>query len=562
MKAMKTVLTIACLFISQWMLAQSIQIQVSADKVSVGESFLVTYTIEGDVDDFTLPEFKDFKVFQSGKSTNMSIINGKISKSVGYNITVVPLSVGVFEIAPAKAVINGKKVSSSSFTIEVVADNTQPRTQNNSNKIDAPTDHWKDNILLLAEADKQQIYVGEQITVTYKLLRRLDFQSMEVEKMPVFKGFLSEEMEIPAQQSEGVMEYKGHKFYYQAFRKVALFGAQPGLQSIDPLIARGVILVPERDPFFGTTIFSTTQPKMVVITSNTLKIDVLPLPVAQQPSNFSGAVGQFSAQRKLQHQQLKQGDATTMTIEVSGWGNLKAISPLTLKNHPSIEIFDPEIHDTPRKNGENYGGVRTFQYSIVPEKSGQIILPKEEFVYFDPQKKSYITQELPEIQLQVSEQLLTSNEEEVGQFFSSNIKKNLTFNDHSNATPIAIALASGMPFLAVLLGLAWWKNKEGKNVEKPKLDVQLGEYIEGNKESFSYLAKDFREKMKSILNVKVTTDEELFHAISDESIKQKAQFVLHSCDRAAFSPLVVSSIKDLKQLAEEVLLKLNNTHTS
>lgn len=566
MEKMKTTLFFAFLWMSQLVWAQNISVQVSADRVGVGESFLVNYTLEGDVEDFTLPEFRDFKVFQSGKSTNMSIINGKITKSVGYNITVVPLSVGIFEIAPAKAVINGKKVSSPSFTIEVIGNNTDPRTQqqNKNQKIDAPTDDWRENILLLAEVDKKQIYVGEQVTVTYKLLRRLDFQSMEVEKMPVFKGFLSEEMEIPPQQSEGVMDYNGKKYYFQAFRKVALFGAQSGKQAIDPLVARGVILIPERDPFFGTTIFSTTVPKMVVFSSNTLNIEVLSLPITNQPSNFSGAVGQFQAQRIVNNIQPMQGEATTVKIDVNGWGNLKAIQAIRLKNTTSYELFEPEINDTPRKNGEIYGGTRSFQYSLVPEKSGEIIIPKEEFVYFDPEQKSYITQDLPEIKLTVGEKTFHQEEMADGQVFVSQIKDQL--QDNSNATsnlPIALAVVSGIPFLAFIFGAAWWKRKDASSIQTEKSLLKLSDFKEdSDKNNFSVLAQEFRTSLKDLLQVDASTDDVLLNSITDETLKQRAGFVLHSCDRAAYSPLLSISIIELKSLAEGILLKISESSKS
>lgn len=565
MRTLKSILFLPFIFLCTTLLAQNISIQVSADRVGVGEPFLVTYTIEGNVEDFTLPEFKEFKVSQSGKSTNMSIINGKISKSVGYNLTVIPLNVGTFEIGPAKAIINGKKVSSPPFTIEVVANSQDPRTQqqpNRQKKIDAPSDNWRDNILLLAEVDKNQIYVGEQVTVTYKLLRRLDFQSMEVEKMPVFKGFLSEEMEIPPQQSEGVMDYNGNKYYFQAFRKVALFGAQPGKQAIDPLVARGVILIPERDPFFGTTIFSSAEPKMVVINSNTLNINVLALPTETQPVNFSGAVGQFQAHRTVQNLQLKQGEATTVQIEVNGWGNLKAIQAIPLKSNSSYELYEPEVADEPRKNGEIYGGTRTFQYSLVPERSGEIIIPKEEFVYFDPAKKSYISQELPEIRLDVSEKSIESEEQVDGQFFVSQLKEKLnTPSKGFSQWPIAIAIASGFPFLALMIGAAWWKRKDTHLQKSLVVSSKLPDFNSNEKSNFSALAQEFRKRLNLLLHSKAVTDDDLLQKIEDHTIRQKASFVLLSCDRAAYSPLIPASIQDLKNMAEEVLTHLEKSKT-
>ena len=568
MKVYNTILFIAFLIFGNTLLAQSIAVQVSADKVQVGEPFLVAYTLDGSVEDFKLPDFKGFEAYESGKSTNVSIVNGKVSKSVTFNITIRPLSVGKFEIGPANAIISGKKVVSPPFSIEVLnASNSakDPRTQqsqqqnqgatNQNQRIDAPSENWKDNIFLLAQLDKTQAYVGEQVTVTYKLLRRLDYQNIEVDKLPVFKSFLSEEMEIPDQVSEGVMEYKGQRFYYQAFRKVALFPTQAGMQTIDPLTAKGVILIPEKDPFFGTTFFSSTEPKLVFIASNTLKINVLPLP-ANAPSNFSGAVGQFQAERTINTTSLAQNQSATMSLEVSGWGNLKAVSVPKLNSNKSIEVFEPEIEDTPKKNGEIYGGIRKYNYAIVPQSSGSIIIPKDEFVYFDPQQKTYISKELPEITLNVSPKISNSEIKTTGNEFQAQLKKSFT-DTTSSSLPLMFAIASGLPFLA-FISLFVWRTKKRENEDKNAVQKFLWPDLDKIPTNLQYsvLAQALRNRLKEILKTDKNSDHDILDLIPDESIQQKIGFVLISCDRAAYSPLQTTSIQELKTLAEASLAKI------
>lgn len=570
MKAYRIIFFIAFLLFSTAISAQSISIQVSADQVSVGESVLISYTMDGSVEDFSLPEFKGFKVYQSGQSTNVSIINGKVSKSITYNITIVPLSAGTFEIAPAKAVVNGKKVASSPFSIEVLNNGNQPRSQNQgqnpnaqstprpSQRIDPPSENWKDNIFLIAEVDKKQLFVGEQVTITYKLLRRLDYQTMEVDKLPVFKGFLSEEMEIPNHQSEGVTEYRGQRFYYQSFRKVALFAAQSGPQTIDPLSVRGVVLIPEKDPFFGTTIFQSSTPQMVLIKSNALQIDVLPLPTQNQPENFSGAVGQFDASRTISSNNIAQGQSATMSIDIRGWGNLKAISPLKVELGNSVEGFEPEITDNPKKNGESYGGIRTFNYAVVPQKTGNIIIPPYEFVYFDPQEKTYITKELPEIALNVSPaQAENDPESSKGKHFQAQLKSGLKEENRSSALPVAIALASGLPLMA-FMGLLVWRRKKAELISDKSSSAfqwpDLDKYTDQKK--YSVLAQALRTKLQQELKITATSDTDILQKIEDQALQQKIAFVLLSCDRAAYSPMQSTSIQELKNLAEDTCSRI------
>lgn len=564
MKWLKNILTLLFLVSTIHAFAQSISVEVSEDQVVVGETFMVTYTISGSLDQFTLPEFNGFEVYQSGKSTNVSIVNGKVSKSVSFNIAVRPLNTGDFEIGPAKATINGKQLSSPSFRIKVLGKGAQSsagsQQQQQANaapdRIDPPSDNWKNDILLLAEADKKQIYLGEQVTIIYKLLRKLDYQSMEVDKLPVFKGFLSEEMEIPNSQAEGIMTYNGQRYYFQAFRKVALFASQPGVQIIDPLVAKGVILIPEKDPFFGSSFFSTSQPKLVIISSNKLKVEVLPLPNEGKPENFSGLVGQYNIQRSINTASLHQGQSASMRIDVSGWGNLKAITPLAIQMPENIETYEPEILDNPKKNGEIFGGTRSFNYSIVPQRSGQQIIPPYEFVYFDPQKKQYISQALPEIQLNVLSAVQEDMQADAsGQNWQSGIRSSLKQQPASPLLPVGIAAFAGLPFLAFAGFLAFRKKKSAEQVKDPVHEwPQLNNLPET--QQYSLLAKSFREQLRKVLKTEEETDAAILRSIQDPVIAQRAAYILSSCDRSAYSPLRSESAGDLLQQAKDCLARI------
>ncbi|MCO5234397.1 MAG: BatD family protein [Chitinophagales bacterium] len=545
--------------------AQSISVQVSANQINLGESFLVEYSVEGDVQDFQLPDLKGFKVYQSGQSTNVSIVNGKISKSISYNITVVPEMEGEFEISGAKANYKGKTIYSSPFKIKVVDHGAMSNQQgnspfsNNQQQVDAASDNWRDNIFLIAEANKNQLYVGEQLMITYKLLRRIDYQSLEVEKLPLFNNFLSEEMEIPSHQTEGIMEYKGKKYYFQAFRKVALFATQAGVQTIDPLLVRGVILVPEKDPFFGTTFFSSSQPKMVTFASNQLKLNVLPLPLDQQPQNFSGAVGQFDARRSIQNTTLQKGQSTTIDIDIKGWGNLKAIDNIPQETGNSVEFYPPNISDTPQKNGDTYGGERKFSYAIVPQKEGKLIIPTSEFVYFDPSQKKYISQPLEQIVLNVLPEGITSdNHQDLKQEFISNLKEKTPPSNFSLLL-LYVAMGSGVPIVALLGLLAWRKHLANKMDLKENLLFSWPN-IDGLPEQrqFAILSEAFRKRLKHLLGVEHSSDIEIFERIKDETIREKTKYILIAFDSAAYSPMRFSTIKELKSLAESCLDNIEN----
>lgn len=562
MNKMKYIYLIAFLLITNVLHAHGVSVKVSHDEIEVGETALVTYTLKGNVESFVQPKFNGFQVYQTGQSTHKSIINGQVSKSISYSFTLVGLEVGTFEINPAKAKIDGELVQSASFTVRVTPSSghvapSQPNSTSKEEVISSSSDNWEDDIILLATVDKNKAYVGEQVTITYKLLRRLNLQSLSIEKLPMYKGFLLEEMEIPRNQSEGVMTYQGKKFHFEAFRKVALFASQAGTYTIEPLVSRGVALVPEKDRFFGTTFFITTVPQEIQVLSNSLKIEVIDLPIVQQPKNFSGAVGEFKVKRNITPQRIAQGESAKMEINVTGWGNLKAITQPVFIQNKDFDIYDPKTTDQVRKNGEKYGGTRTFDYSIVPHQSGDIVIPSYEFVYFDPEKKAYITNVLPEVTLRVDEgNTLLGNDRQVA--FDSSLKSSLSESKSNYTLPI-LGVVVGLPLLA-LIGLFVWKRKtkatEGQDIKG--LDwPDLSQYVE--KEQYSVFAKALRIKLKEALHPEATTDYEILNKIKDSSLRQKIAFVLVSCDRAAYSPMLSSSVQELEKMGRSAFAEISNS---
>ncbi|MCO5248479.1 MAG: BatD family protein [Chitinophagales bacterium] len=559
---MKRLIFISFLLLTSHIIsAQNISMEVSADEVEVGEAFLVTYNIDGNAKDFKLPELKDFKTYESGKSTNVSIINGKMSRSTGYNITFIPLKKGTFDIPPGTAIFKDKEVKSSGFTIKVVENGNKSAfgggntTQNNQNP-DAPSNNWKENILLIAQADKNQMYVGEQVTITYKLLRRIDYQSMEIDKLPVFNGFLSEEMEIPSDKTEGTMEYKGKKYYYQAFRKVALFATQAGKQTIDPLSARGVILTEDEDPFFGSSsffgssFFTNTTPLQVYISSNKLNIQVLPLPEENKPANFSGAVGQFDVSRNILSTQILQDQSSILEINITGNGNIKNIIAPKIQTGSLVDIYDPEIKDDFRKRGDIYGGSRKFTYAIVPKSTGNTTIPEDNFVYFDPKQKQYITKHLPEINLTILPKSVDTHSDSGEAELHTNIKDQLTESKNKSLVPIAISACSVLLLFSLVLIVR--KKKKEKNKQKEDIIAwpDMSQYQ--GKEKYAVLGQSVRENVKKALQTNVISDSELLSQITDHDVREKLSFILHSCDRAAYSPMEVIAVDELEKLAKDI----------
>ena len=116
-----------CVLAAFGLRAQSIRVD-APNLVAADEQFNVTFSVEGEhaASEFEWAPGDGFKLIwgpQKSTSTSISIVNGKRSKSVtnSYTYVLMPVRAGSFSLPGASATIQGKKVSSRSFSIEVEA---------------------------------------------------------------------------------------------------------------------------------------------------------------------------------------------------------------------------------------------------------------------------------------------------------------------------------------------------------------------------------------------------------------------------------------------------------
>jgi hypothetical protein len=537
--------------------AQSIEVQVSADRVEQGETFLVTFTYDNKVKDFKLPGIQGFDVFNSGTSTNIYVANGKVSKSTSHTLTLRALTPGTFNIGPATGSYQGKPVASAVFKVVVEPNAASPQQGAQSGgsrpEVQITAANWRDNIFVVAKADKQKVFAGEAITLTYTLYRRMDYRTLELSKEPVFKGFLSEYMEVAENEQETYCSYKGREYYCQTFRKIALFPTQVGRMTVEPLSLKGVILLEEQDPFFG--MFSTTEPKAVSFSSNAVNIEVMPLPLEGQPQNFSGIVGEYEVSRSLNKRQVSAGQSAVMDLSISGTGNIRAISPPEIPVPAGVDVFEPEINDTFLKEGPKFGGTRSFQYALVPRKAGELILPSQEFSWFDPAKGRYEQVELEALALQVTPE---SGAEATGEDRLSTAP--LLQNKSGLQAPAVqqiwpLALAGTLPLLAVCFLLLYHRRTKQQERQSPAEEISWPVFGSTNhQEDYLMLSGHLKAALCQALQLpEQSTDSVVLSAVDDQHRKERLRYILQACERAAYSPLPSEPVQQLSAQAKALL---------
>ena len=293
------------LFFTGLSYAQSFTATVKNATVGLNDQFEVDFTFNGKdingVRNFTPPNFENFLVLSGpNQSSSMQIINGAVSGSLTYSYILQPKSLGKHTIGTAYVEYNGTRYHTSPLTVTVVKGSGKPQQQQQNNNT-ISTKEIANNLFIRAIVDRSRVYLGQQVTVTYKLYTRLNIAAqMSISKLPQYQGFWSEEIETPTNINFTTEMYDGKQFKVGVLKKAALFPSQTGKLTVTPFGLNVPVQIRKKrssnnffDDFFNDP-FGSSQVYNYDAKSNSVKIDVLPLPSANVPKLFNGAVGNFS----------------------------------------------------------------------------------------------------------------------------------------------------------------------------------------------------------------------------------------------------------------------------
>lgn len=330
-----------------------------------------------------LPPLPDFRVRSGGTSSSTQIINGNISASSAHTFILTPKKAGEFIIGPATLSKDGKTYKTEPIKVTV----------------SEPSRESREESLAYVEASlsNKNPYVGEQLIYTFKFYRKTGVQNLNLDtpydQLKFRKDSLGKTRNYE-QNINGVI-------WKVLELPIAYFPTQEGSTEIPPAILEMDILVrssrPSRqsplDEIFDNPFFrSRRQIQHKILRTRNFKVSVKPLPKSTVPlENFSGLAGQFQLSAELGKSELETGDTTTLTIAITGTGNieeanigLKGVSE-NFKVYSDQPVFEKTIQD------QKLGGKKTFKFALVPLKPGKLLIPPISLSYFDPEKERYET---------------------------------------------------------------------------------------------------------------------------------------------------------------------------
>ncbi len=385
-------------------LAETPRLRVSVDRtrVEVGEqvTLTVTLTAGGDVVAPELPVPEAFDVI--GRSTystqELNITNGRVvtTRNNSYVYSLRARREGSFVIGPAHVMHEGRRHESSKVRVNVLkrggAPSTRPVPAPGQNSGDSDVDELKDDLFVATTVDKKKVYVGEQVTVTYKLYTRRTLRNISYGRLPAYTGFWSETL-FDAQRASFDREvHNGREFDVMLLKTMALFPTASGVQSLDALevVCQIQERTRRRNLFDMDDFFRFGASREVRARSEAVKIEVSPLP-AGAPSAFSGAVGRFDISVEASPVSVQAGDPIAVKVKVHGNGNLNAVGEPVRPHRDAFKFYDPNSRVSTGDSDGRIGGEKTFEYVAIPNRAGSWKIGPFTLAYFDPGERRYRT---------------------------------------------------------------------------------------------------------------------------------------------------------------------------
>ena len=409
--------------------------QIDPQEINIGDDVAITFTVKGgNVSNLPFPAVDGLQSLGKTSATNITFNNGVFSSSHSESFHVSPthagdITVPAFDIhlqdgtvlhteamklhvldaaptspgnpqsspqnpPPNQAAApafnpNGPVVMPPSNGAAATPPPNPPDANSTNSLVPLESDGRPAKVFVVITPQTTDVYVGQSIPLRIEWYIRLDVDAQQ-DSLPTIKGsdFLMNNLSIrPREETLGVMN--------EGYRRESWFTAISAPKSGDFTLQMerdSYWLKPnpaQMDPF---TNFFPGRPNLghESIPSNQLTIHVHSLPTEGRPTNFTGAIGQFTATGNAQPDSVALGEPVTLHFTVAGQGNFDYVRCPALAEDPGWKTYVPSSK-TSFQDESHTQGTKDFEMAVIPLKNGTLPLPPCSFSYFDPTSKQYVT---------------------------------------------------------------------------------------------------------------------------------------------------------------------------
>ncbi|MBI4063049.1 MAG: protein BatD [Elusimicrobia bacterium] len=443
----------------------NLSLRLDKNQAGAGEPVTLEIAVTGSIGSLGEPKIAiphQLSVLSQSKSQKIEVLNWKMTTSIVYTLILSGSQPGAYKIGPASLDTGaGQVATSDAVNLQIVDQKTNqnpgsafpvpiarhkfPRTaedmirdkqspqsggqpqgaaQAQETAPGQPAASEPPLVFVEARTDKNEAFVGEPVKFSVLFYTRVPFPSQPQYTPPSLSGFWSEDLV----QKTYTAVARGHNYQVTEI-PVILFPTVAGKLSIGAAKVQIELANAAGDPFsmdpfdpqFLQRFLGMGGGDTRVLQTKPLTVTAKNLPEEGRPGNFSGAVGRYSIAAQLDKKDIKVGESLTLTVTISGEGNIRGLpSPIYPNLEGIFRSYETEKSETISKNKEIISGQKIFKLLLIPQVPGRptLAVGPARFIYFDPDAKQYKELKTPPLEVKVSGeaiQQVASSQQETAQ---------------------------------------------------------------------------------------------------------------------------------------------------
>jgi len=367
--------------------AATVTARLDRDTIAVGDSATLELQIQNANPQVqpVFPSQPNLSIDYAGNSRQISVVNGQTTIAFTLSFSVTASQPGTYTIPSTRVQTDAGTLMTQPLRLVVTKD--EP-TANGTETGPA---------FMRLQVAKTNLYVGEMIPIEIKVY-----------------GMTIDELQVPVLKSEGFVigaqaqgarsrEQVGNNIYNVYSFPISIAPAKAGALTLGPAEAVMAIRVLQGrrrgdafEDLFGGGFY---QRRQITAHSDSVAMNVMPLPTENRPPTFNGAVGNFQIAASASPTNVSVGDPITLQIQIQGAGSFDSVKL------PDFEWKDFTFYqpNTTVTNADALGirATKHFDQVIVPTRAGIAAIPPIQFSFFDPQARAYKTVTRPAIPISV-----------------------------------------------------------------------------------------------------------------------------------------------------------------
>jgi len=373
-------------------LAATITVTTDRNQAALNETFQLVFTVQGEQKgepDFS-PLNKDFQLLGTSSSSQISMVNGNTSRSKAYTLRVAPKRAGELVLPPIDFGSDQSNPGSIRVLETAAAMDDIPGVEN--------------ELRLIASVDVTEPYVQQQVLLTVKIYRSINWQQAALS-------------ELDAGSSDLLVQQLGEDKHYRTTlegrnwevieRKFALFPQHSGELEISPFTLTAAVADNSQsqgrranDPF--DRFFSRRSTVQKTARSDAIKLRVKPVPAGVHPWLAASDL-KLQENWSVDSDELQAGESVTRTIAIIAdgvsVGQLPQLEPAAvagIKSYPD----QPQTNEQATSRGLLSTSSRKF--ALIPSRGGEFDIPALEINWWNVDADRMEVARLPERTIKVS----------------------------------------------------------------------------------------------------------------------------------------------------------------